>query len=218
MVCFNWLHLTDLHWGMKGQDDYWPQAEQKFFDDLAYLIKKLKVGPLDLVLFTGDLTQSGDEKQFQELDKLLKRFWDKLSAMGSKPRLLAVPGNHDLVRPDNPTDPTLITLMHLWEKSEVQGPFWDNPMSDQRRLVEKAFTNYSQWWESTSIHKPESYSKGILPGDFAATVEKEGVELGIVGLNSSFLQLNAGPFKERLALHVRQFHQSWDRCKPLHAT
>nr|MDQ3960671.1 hypothetical protein [Pseudomonadota bacterium] len=84
---------------------------------------------------------------------------------GSEPRLLAVPGNHDLVRPDNPTDPTLMTLMHLWEKSEVQGPFWDNPMSDQRRLVEKAFTNYSQWWESTSIHKPESYSKGILPGD-----------------------------------------------------
>jgi 3',5'-cyclic AMP phosphodiesterase CpdA len=53
-----------------------------------------------LVLFTGDLTQSGDEKQFQELDKLLKRFWDKLSAMDPEPRLLAVPGNHDLVRPD----------------------------------------------------------------------------------------------------------------------
>jgi hypothetical protein len=96
----------------------------------------------------------------------------------------------------------------LWEDPEVQKPFWDNPKSPYRKLVDKAFTNYSKWWESTPIPKPNDSSKGMLPGDFAATIDKKGVKLGIVGLNSSFLQLKAGKVRKKLALHIRQFHQS----------
>ncbi|MGH8624514.1 MAG: metallophosphoesterase [Gammaproteobacteria bacterium] len=46
---------------------YWPKAEEKFFEDLAHVIEYVK--PLDLVLFTGDLTQRGTWEQFQSLDK-----------------------------------------------------------------------------------------------------------------------------------------------------
>jgi len=43
-----------------------------------------------------------------------------------------------------------------------------------------------------------------LPGDFAVTFEKEGVKVGVIGLNSTFLQIQAGDFMKRLALHPIQ--------------
>ncbi|WP_295446697.1 hypothetical protein [uncultured Thiodictyon sp.] len=34
---FSWLHLTDLHFGLKGQGGLWPTLRQPFLDDLARL-------------------------------------------------------------------------------------------------------------------------------------------------------------------------------------
>ncbi len=48
----------------------------------------------------------------------------------------------------------------------------------------------------------------MLPGDFSATIEKGSSKLGIVGLNTSFLQLSEGEYERRLALSARQFHQA----------
>ena len=51
-------------------------------------------------LFTGDLVFSGTEKEFKALEVWLQRLYDKFEAQGlGKPAFLAVPGNHDLVRP-----------------------------------------------------------------------------------------------------------------------
>ena len=69
MTCFNWLHLTDLHRGMKEQRWLLPEVREIFFEDLKRLHDKC--GPWDLVLFTGDLTQQGSEEEFQDLNKLL---------------------------------------------------------------------------------------------------------------------------------------------------
>ncbi len=44
------------------------------------------------------------------------------------------------------------------------------------------------WWERQPW-KPEHLKAGILPGDFSATIEKNSAKLGILGLNTSFLQL-----------------------------
>ena len=46
--------------------------------------------------------------------------------------------------------------------------------------------------------------KGLLPGDFAATIECKSVRIGILGLNTAALQLKGGEYKERLSLHPRQ--------------
>ncbi|WP_293047642.1 metallophosphoesterase [Moorena sp. SIO1F2] len=175
-----------------------------FFEDLEYLCKK--VGPIDLVMFTGDITQGGSKPEFQEVDKLLTNFWEKFDQMGFEPKFLAVPGNHDLVRPDDQFDPALINLQDLWNKAYVQEPFWNNIKSPQRQLVIKAFENYVQWWHNITVPKPEIYSEGILPGDFSATIYKDGFRLGILGLNSAFLQLMGGDRKGKLALDMRQFN------------
>ncbi|MHC5830771.1 MAG: hypothetical protein ACYT04_86190, partial [Nostoc sp.] len=56
--------------------------------------------------------------------------------------------------------------------------------------------------------KPKDLKLGTLPGDFSATIEKEGAKLGIVGFNTSFLQLTGDNYEGKLALHPRQFHQA----------
>lgn len=97
---FSWLHLTDFHYGLKGQTFLWPNLREPFFRDLAKLHEK--TGPWQAVLFTGDLVQSGKSSEFDEMQRnVLDRLWDKLRELGSGDAiLLAVPGNHDLCRPD----------------------------------------------------------------------------------------------------------------------
>ncbi len=34
MDAFNWLHLTDLHWGLTGQKPLWSNIREQFFKDL----------------------------------------------------------------------------------------------------------------------------------------------------------------------------------------
>jgi predicted MPP superfamily phosphohydrolase len=116
--------------------------EEKFFDDLATL--HAKTGPWDLVLFTGDLTYQGNSEEFQKTDKLLEKLWNRLRELGSTPSLLAVPGNHDLTRPDpDPAQPEVVLLQEWSVRPAIRSEFWDKPGSPYRRVVKKAFQNRS---------------------------------------------------------------------------
>ncbi len=199
-ICFNWLHLTDLHQGFRS-DWRWPGVKTILFKDLERLHDKS--GPWDLVLFTGDFTQQGNIKEFQMVDKVLEQLWEYLDKLGSTPTLLAVPGNHDLVRPKK--ENASILLLRQWDR-DVQAEFWDKDGSPYRRVVAKAFQNYTEWWNKQPF-MPKNLNTGVLPGDFSTSIEKDGAKLGIVGLNTAFLQLTSENYKSKLALHARQFHE-----------
>jgi hypothetical protein len=179
MTAFRWLHFTDLHFGMSGQLSLWPNVEQVLLDDLDYL--REQVGPWDLVIFTGDLTQGGTKAEFDALDTLLHKIWSRFADWEMTPQLLAIPGNHDLVRPDDETNPALITLLRNWQLPEVQGPFWQDPDCAQRHLVSGAFQGLTRWWTSTTIPKPATLKPGLLPGDWAASVDAGGFKLEFRG-------------------------------------
>src|SRR5437016_3134147 len=101
MASIGWLHLSDLHQGRDGSRVLWPRVRKEFYDDLAWLHEK--AGPWDLILFTGDLTQRGAAGEWSELSSTLERlvaFVAELQPDEAEPVLLAVPGNHDLARPD----------------------------------------------------------------------------------------------------------------------
>jgi len=205
MTNINWLHLTDLHQGLSSQEWMWPNLEERFFADLRLLCDKN--GAIDLVLFTGDLVQKGDIKEYTKLNKTLGRVYEVLQELNSNPPLLAVPGNHDLRRP-KPTSPEILVLSEWEKKPDVRKEFWENPKCAYRKLIAKAFENYSNWWMSHPFPKLSDIQTGCLPGDFAASFRKDDVIIGIVGLNSTFLQLTAGDFKERLALHPIQLSRA----------
>lgn len=212
MKKITWLHLTDLHQGLHGQKWLYPVIREAFYEDLEKLHKK--VAPIDLVLFTGDLTQGHkaieqQKEQFSSLEETLQYLWKHLAKLGSHPKLLVVPGNHDLFRPDE--DDFVVIALKSWHMEEkIRTTFWDKPNSPHRKLIEEAFTQYREWLTSTKIPLV-SYNKGLLPGDFSATYEKDNIKLGIIGLNTAFLQLTKEDYEGKLDLHVQQLQPA---CSP----
>ena len=202
MKQFNWLHFTDLHCGQRNQEWLWPTFQKHLFDDLNRLYDS-SVGPWDLVLFSGDLTQSGTIDQFAELTAILAQIRSHLARFQCDPVFLFVPGNHDLSRP-SPTSSVVKALQQWHRQSDVREMFWDSDSNEYRQAVVQAFQNYASWWSAVPFVKPLVFTPGILPGDFSAVVEKPGIRVGIVGLNSTFLQLSDRDYEGRLDLHQRQ--------------
>ncbi len=208
MSRLSWLHLTDLHRGLADQDHLWPGVENDFYDDIEALHRQC--GPWDLVLFTGDLTQSGTAAEFASLNGILETLEARLAALGSTPILLAVPGNHDLVRPGEPVEPAVEVLSQWGQHKRAQRAFWSQPGGAYRKVVSAAFAPYEAWWNDPKRPfrrpAPADFHAGLLPGEHSTVIEKDGLRVGIVGLNSAFLQLEGGEYKERLALHTSQLN------------
>ena len=194
------LHLTDLHYGLRALGPRWPNVKHELFIDLARLHER--TGPWQLVLFSGDLVQTGDKAQFTRLDtEILEELWSELEALGSRPHLLAVPGNHDLKRPKE--NAAVRELRHSFQS--ISDDFFHTPRNEHRKIVQRAFRSYVEWWKSTP-HRHPSVSDGLLPGDFSASIEHENLSLGVVGLNTAFLQLTGGDYLGRLAWDIRQLN------------
>jgi hypothetical protein len=211
MTPFRYLHLSDLHQGMRGQDSLWPNVRQPLFDDLSKLSKT--TGPWDAVFFTGDFTQCGKKEEFTEVTAKFKALWDHLRTLGSTPVLLPAPGNHDLVRPD-PKHP-YVKALATWENDpEISDCFWRNSQPGYREVVDLAFANYREWSAHHDLPRPVQFRPGLLPGDFVATIEKDPLRIGIVGLNSAFLQLADAKQERRLALGIQQIHEACDGDLP----
>ncbi|PND35493.1 hypothetical protein C1I89_03755 [Achromobacter pulmonis] len=141
-----WLHLSDLHVGQSGQY-LWPNFKDRFFDDLRLVVDLS--GSVDLVLFTGDLTQTGAADEFERLTDQLEEIWLVLKECGCAPSLVCVPGNHDLVRP-NPRD-ARVKQLHRWhDDPDVREDFWAGGDSQYRDVIQQAFENYERWKVSLS--------------------------------------------------------------------
>ena len=207
MTTLTCLHFTDLHRSLDWRYDcLFPNAVDALTQDLRELY--CKTGPWDLVLFTGDLVYSGGKAgpEFDLLRDTLGELWKEMEALGPTPQLLAIPGNHDLTWPD-PTRPVVKQLRRWRQDKEMREEFWTKPESEYRKVVAEAFENYQQWWQGWQKAHPASnlsVTPGLLPGDFAATYEKEGWKIGVVGLNSTFLQLSRGAYERKLAVGLRQ--------------
>ncbi len=200
---FNWLHFTDLHFGMAGQKHLWPNIKSAFFEDLHNLHEKS--GPWHAVLFTGDFVQSGAKKEYDGLTVLLDQLWEHLVKLGSNPVLIPVPGNHDLCRPDGKSPATL--LLSKWDEfPDIHEEFWTKPNCEYRKTIDDVFANYVTWIEQQKFSDSVSLNSGLLPGDLSATVTQKNVKIGVVGLNTTFLQIIGGDYMGRLAWDSRQFH------------
>lgn len=214
MKSFNWLHLTDLHFGHDDQKSLWPNVREALWNDLERLHEKS--GPWNAVLFTGDLVQSGKKEQFIELEeKVLGPLWTHLAKIGSKEcALLAVPGNHDLLRPEY--DKPKAALRYMLQKngfSEIEGEFWDEPDCEYREIIAASFENYQDWSAKNSRNNGIEITQGVLPGDFVASMivnssEGSPLKIGIAGINTTFLQLTNGDFRKRLSLDTKQLNEA----------
>ena len=166
MRSFGWLHFTDLHQGLDAQGWLWPGVREILFADLEKLHERC--GPWDVVLFSGDLTQRAAPEEFARLSQTLAQLWAHLKTLGSTPSLLAVPGNHDLVRPD-PRRPETLVLARWPNFPEVQVEFWRDKTSPYRHTVEQAFANYAAWEQQVDGSWGGDRARG--PGQGGSTSE-----------------------------------------------
>lgn len=206
-TAFSWLHLTDFHYGLRGQKSLWPNLRQPFLDDLEALHKL--TGPWQAVLFTGDMAQQGKSEEFREFQaEVLGRLWEKLEELDSgEAKLLAVPGNHDLFRPIRGTGAVdMLSMPQMF--GAIADTFWNEnkPDNEYRRVIHNAFAAYAEWWKDNP-HRPKDCAPGLLPGDFAYSLEHDGLRIGIVGLNTAFLQLQGGDYLGKLVWDARQLQQ-----------
>ena len=200
----SWLHLSDLHIGSHNKT-LWPNFRSSFKKDLLRLADK--AGPIDLVLFSGDMTQSGEKDEYVTLTNELCEIWEELDKLNQCPVLFSVPGNHDLVRPLK--NDARMKVLTCWDSDpEVVSEFWEVENNQYINLVEEAFSNYTNWQNEIEKQgiKFAPQQKGILPGDASSSLEINGISVGLIGLNTSFLQLNSDDFNERLALDHRQLN------------
>jgi hypothetical protein len=200
---FSWLHLSDLHVGVHGQKWLWPNLKDKIYEDIEHLIERN--GCVDLVIFSGDLTQRGAVEEFDLLTKILKEIWALFEKHSCAPKFFCVPGNHDLCRP-SPLDPVGIVLGSWWDQIEVQEAFWRDEGKNFRDSVGSYFKNYTEWLRSLEEHNiPLLESvEGVIPGDRAGICEAGGLKIGIVGINSSWLQLSGKKYEGLLHIDYRQ--------------
>lgn len=199
----NWLHITDLHYGQNGQQILLSKIKQEFFKDIEYI--KDEIGKIDIVFFTGDLTQSGKKEEFDQLTVFLNELWALFKKLNSEPFLVAIPGNHDLERPD-PKKAAVKVLNNYHTDNELQESLWTNlnEQSEYYEVIQKCFYNYCEWYKNVPIRKPD-LKYGLIPGDISTTVIINGVSLNIVGLNTAFLELGNNDYKGKLALNPYQF-------------
>jgi len=203
MVNISFLHLSDLHIGDKKQKGLISLTKKILFDDIDFILSKIT--SLDVVFFAGDLVQKGTKAEFKLLEDFLIELWKLFETHNQNPYLLCVPGNHDLERIDDQNNPTQ-KVMTNWLNEDIKDDyFWKSP-NTYLDFVNERFKNYVDWYKNTSIKKPENICWGYLPGDFYISLSLYDVKLGVVGLNSSFLQLYNGNAKRKIGIYNKQIN------------
>ncbi|SDL56659.1 Calcineurin-like phosphoesterase [Maridesulfovibrio ferrireducens] len=183
MKNISWLHFSDLHIGCPKNEGSWSFIKADLYRDIEQVYDLS--GKIDFVLFSGDVTFSGQTDQFKAASDFLYELWDKFDKLGSTPLFFCVPGNHDLVRQDRPS--AAARMLKMWEdQPDVQKELWDEA-SEYYQFIKSSFANYQSWYDNIKLPKPELFKKGYLPGDFSSSFTANGIQIGIAGLNSSFL-------------------------------
>lgn len=197
------LHISDIHFGHARIANDWPRLQTVFLDDLKRNIENY--GNIDVVLFTGDIAFSGKQSEYNDASLFLSKMWNDAGMKEYGTYFLSVPGNHDLLRTDDESDPIFVALKSAYHANQaVSDSIWNAKNSHYYTFIRDAFCNYANWDWASSLHKPTNYRKGHIPGDFTCTIVKGELKLGIVGLNSAFLQFYKGNAQNMLDISTRQ--------------
>lgn len=142
LATLRWLHLSDLHVGMSDQDWLWPTLKHAFYEDMETLIRV--VGAIDLVIFSGDLVQRGVPEEFDQFENIVIELWEKFKTWGSSPKLIVLPGNHDLQRAAT-LSPELRLLRRWWDEPEIHREFFSADNDPYRNAAVGLFNEYAKW-------------------------------------------------------------------------
>ncbi|MCP4661341.1 MAG: hypothetical protein GY856_38550, partial [bacterium] len=213
-----WLHLSDLHLGCRPEPLWW-QVRDELERSIREGVERL--GPPELILVTGDLTSTGAEAEFGLVDQLLDQIlaWIGEAGDAGEPLIVAIPGNHDLLRPQGKEAFPFLIL-------EKYGEGADNPLVQP--LIEELWTGrdasflkplfapYLAWFKRRILAQRKRpgvrMNVSHFPGDLTVHLDLDGrFPLSVVGLNSTWIQATGGDFEGKLELPTEQFHAALAR-------
>lgn len=200
MTAFRWVHFTDLHAGHPSFAAEIPTIKEELYKDLRFLTSAH--GGWDFVLFSGDLTNRGSTDEFDSCLQVVSDLFDTFKD-NCQPVLLSVPGNHDLSRPECYTAAMLCLMSHFPDSQDVVDGIFNDLPSEYKEALERLFANYRAWITMTKSFHPETIQHGRIPGDFTASISKDGARLGVLGLNTAFQHLNDNV--KKISISPRQF-------------
>ncbi|WP_248765854.1 metallophosphoesterase family protein [Pseudomonas protegens] len=209
----HWMHISDLHRGQERTEEVWSVVRQEIHADIKAQIER--AGTIDLVVFSGDMAFSGAAHEFSSVQKELELLWAMFAELGFAPKLFIVPGNHDLVRPSK-TSALLNFADILRLKEDVRDELLDDESSPYRSELNAAFENYTGFLRNVQASGiPLVVDKaGIFPGDSSSRISVNGLNVGLVGLNSAWTHLGKGELKGKLDISVRQLNALVDNDLP----
>lgn len=171
-----WIHLSDFH---TGKDDY---AVRKLF---KYILKhmsdqKQKGFIPDVIFITGDIAQSGEEKQY---DTFIEEFLLKIVDIYDElPLIFVVPGNHDLDREKNK-----LVEKSLYGILDEQPQFFDTNEKGLE-LRKEIFNRFIGFYENDMGELVYPVKEIFEETAFYTCILKmHSKKVGIVGVNTAWL-------------------------------
>jgi 3',5'-cyclic AMP phosphodiesterase CpdA len=171
----NILHLSDVHYSKKRQDDQ-RSITQAFLTDVTKLVDN--GAKPDLIIFSGDLIDEGDDDEYFEFFDLFVQPLLQVTKC-SENRLILVPGNHDARRSE------------IKQQSELQSKFC-NPNLTTGQLNEfYRSAEFSDFVEKkfSGFHNLSAVLRGpkcLHTNPLAQVLEIEGTGIDIVAINTAW--------------------------------
>ncbi|MDX1805919.1 MAG: metallophosphoesterase [Paenisporosarcina sp.] len=177
------VHLSDIHYH-PSQKNFTRYCLDPLICDLR---KSIESKPIDLICFTGDLIDKGgyDAKNpidildaFDEFEKVfIEPLLEKLNM--KKHQFLFIPGNHDIDRSSINTYTHLGMINSMTTRAEI-----DHNMKNIKDLDLQRIEAYKTF-ENLYFSDAPSYNQNEF--GYAFIHEKNGMKIGIGGINSSWL-------------------------------
>lgn len=172
----NILHLSDLHFAKSKESDI-KIVKDALFDDLELLKNSEGISP-DIVLFTGDMVQAGNDDEFTyTFDYFFKSLLSKLNL--EKDFLIVSPGNHDIQTKEVDEIIESGLSLNLTDKKSLN-KFLDENIS--KKYYFERLNNFDRFKKDIQskycTNSNELYSSYII--------EIKGKKIGISNLNSSW--------------------------------
>jgi ppGpp synthetase/RelA/SpoT-type nucleotidyltranferase/predicted MPP superfamily phosphohydrolase len=185
------LHVSDVHFGFGDK-----LGDQNRIADALIEAAHGDGSTPDVCIFSGDLAQSGDARQFTRGEDWLTA----LLAPWKKTSLFVVPGNHDVDR--RKAKPALL-------RSIASGPESYHDWREEPGIGHLA--GFLDWHAAASTRLP---LKGVweTPLGYHSKLTVESIPVHIIGLNSALFSCNdEDPGK--LCLDVKLINDSLRKCK-----
>jgi 3',5'-cyclic AMP phosphodiesterase CpdA len=175
------LHLSDAHIRADGGGDAYVQdgVTARFLENLPLLLAAQKISP-ELIFFTGDIAFSGQRKEY---DAAFRFFDALLGKFDQRPRLMFVPGNHDVSWQMINKDLDIKLRRELSSDLAVSKHLLDDEKSFDRQSGFLRLQEYNRFADSCALYQQPVRNHEYF---YTTSFEHKGIRIGVCGLNSAW--------------------------------